>query len=255
MANPQKKKGFTQMGNDIMEALARIRIPGESRQVLDVIIRKTCGFHKKEDMISLSQFHLATGIKKPSIIRAIKLLRSMNLIYKKTKGWIASYKINTDIWSWKPLAKKLTVSKKANECLQKSKSAFTKKLPTKETITKETITKEIYSLNSDEFTLSNLLLTHILKRNPNHKKPDLQKWASHIDKMIRLDNRSVEEIRKVIDWCQREGCFWQNVILGTNKLREKFDQLKLQMEVDNAKHEGNSKFTKLSEKDYHEGTF
>ena len=56
MANPQKENGYTAIANEIMEALCRHRIPGEDRQVLDVIFRKTYGFNKIEDYISLSQF-------------------------------------------------------------------------------------------------------------------------------------------------------------------------------------------------------
>ncbi|KXK29370.1 MAG: hypothetical protein UZ01_02264, partial [Candidatus Brocadia sinica] len=56
--------------------------------------------------------------------------------------------------------------------------------------------------------------------------PDLQKWATHIDKMIRLDKRPPEEIEKVVAWCQQDS-FWQNNILSTEKLRKQYDQLYL----------------------------
>ena len=47
-----------------------------------------------------------------------------------------------------------------------------------------------YSPNSIEFELSSRLLNSIVKRNPKHKKPDLQKWALHIDRAMRLDGRT-----------------------------------------------------------------
>lgn len=47
MANPQCENGFTKIANELMEALAKIRIPGEARQVLDVIFRQTYGWNKK----------------------------------------------------------------------------------------------------------------------------------------------------------------------------------------------------------------
>jgi len=80
MANPQKEDGFTAIANEIMDALAHIRIPGEERQILDVILRKTYGFQKCEDYISLSQFMSMTGIKKPNVIRAIRGLTSKKMI-------------------------------------------------------------------------------------------------------------------------------------------------------------------------------
>ncbi len=76
MANPQKENGHVDIANEIMEALAGIRISGEEWQCLCVIFRKTYGWHKKEDWISLSQFNLLTKLKKPNIFRAIKKLYS-----------------------------------------------------------------------------------------------------------------------------------------------------------------------------------
>jgi hypothetical protein len=113
--------------------------------------------------------------------------------------------------------------------------------------------KNIYSQNSDEFRLSGLLLSLILKRNPKNKKPDLQMWTLHIDRMIRLDNRKVDDIEAVIKWSQDDE-FWQNNILSTQSLRNKFDQLKMKMEVENARLK-TGKYTGLNEKNYSEGAF
>ncbi len=114
--------------------------------------------------------------------------------------------------------------------------------------------KNIYSQNSAEFRLSELLLNLILERNPDHKKPDLQKWALHVDRMTRLDGRKADDIEAVIKWSQADG-FWQNNIISTQKLRDKFDQLKMKMEVKDAKLKTNTKFTGLDEKNYNEGAF
>jgi phage replication O-like protein O len=65
MNSPQLENGYTRIANELLDALIRYRIPGEERQVLDVIIRKTYAYGKKEDRISLSQFHDMTRIKKP----------------------------------------------------------------------------------------------------------------------------------------------------------------------------------------------
>jgi len=88
--------------------------------------------------------------------------------------------------------------------------------------------KEPFRRNSDEFRLSDLLLQLILARRNNFKKPDLQKWSVHIDRLIRIDNAKPDEIEKVITWCQADN-FWQNNILSTEKLRSQFDQLAMKM--------------------------
>ncbi len=40
---------------------------------------------------------------------------------------------------------------------------------------------------------------------------------------MNADQRSPDEIRRVIDWCQSPGSFWGPFILSGQKLREKFD--------------------------------
>jgi len=91
--------------------------------------------------------------------------------------------------------------------------------------------KKSFLSNSDEVRLSGLLFEKIFSRNPKHKKPNIQTWAKDIDKMIRIDHRSPEDIRRVIIWCQADP-FWQNNILSTAKLRKQFDQLQLKMSGD-----------------------
>ena len=56
MANPQRENGHVDIANEIMDKLCRYRIPGEVRQVMDTVFRKTYGWNKKADRISLSQF-------------------------------------------------------------------------------------------------------------------------------------------------------------------------------------------------------
>lgn len=88
--------------------------------------------------------------------------------------------------------------------------------------------KEPFLSDSIECGLSDLLFQKIISRNPNSKQPNIQSWAKDIDLMIRVDNRSPDEIKKIIEWCQNDS-FWQNNILSTAKLREKYDQLFLKM--------------------------
>lgn len=249
MASPQTEDGYTRIANELLEALARIRVPGEARQVLDVILRKTYGFGKKEDAISLSQFVLATGILKPNVCASLNQLKKMNLIIQKDNDVANIYCINKDYTSWRPLSKKITVlSKKITigennqhnqglegdsliiqkdngqkNVIQKDNASLSKRIPTI-----DNTTKEIFLSDSDEVRLSELLLSLIRQRNPGFKQPDSQKWADHVSKMLRLDERTPEDIEKVIRWCQADS-FWQSNILSTQKLREKYDALYMKM--------------------------
>ena len=92
----------------------------------------------------------------------------------------------------------------------------------------------LFMEDSEEIRLASLLLCKILERKPSFKKPDLQTWAKHIDLAIRVDQRTPERIEELILWVQAD-LFWQNNILSTEKLREKFDQLELKMLADRKK--------------------
>jgi hypothetical protein len=89
-----------------------------------------------------------------------------------------------------------------------------------------------WSEESDEYRLSLYLYNHMLLNNDRAKKPNFQSWSDSIDKMIRIDNRSVEDIKKVIKFCQNDS-FWKSNILSTSKLRDKYDQLFLKMKEQN----------------------
>lgn len=89
----------------------------------------------------------------------------------------------------------------------------------------------IYSPNSDEFRLSNLLYGLIKKNNPQFKQPNLDNWCGHVDKMLRIDKRSVDDIEAVIRWCQQDN-FWHKNILSTDKLRKQFDKLYMNIPKD-----------------------
>jgi hypothetical protein len=88
---------------------------------------------------------------------------------------------------------------------------------------------------STEHKIASHLLTCIKFNRPNIKEPNLQTWAKEIDLMIRLDKRDPAEIFKIIEWCQQDS-FWSQNILSTNKLRQHYDKLALK-----AKNNGNNK--------------
>lgn len=146
MANPQTENGYTKIANELLEALCKVRIPGEARQVLDVIFRKTYGFNKKEDAIALSQLCLMTGLKKPNVCRAINVLTGMNIVIKNDNGVTTKYRIIKNFETWKPLSKKITLSKKIMVVIKNDNKPLSKKIHTKEK--KETITKESTSASA-----------------------------------------------------------------------------------------------------------
>ena len=72
---------------------------------------------------------------------------------------------------------------------------------------------------------------HILKRKVNYRDVNVGKWAIEMDTIVKIDKRTVAQVAEVIDWCQQDG-FWQNNILSPSKLRKQLDRLELQMADD-----------------------
>jgi phage replication O-like protein O len=104
MANPQKENGHIQIATEFWDALNAIKIPGEARQVLGVIIRKTWGWNKKSDQIATSQFVEATKLSRKMIEKARKRLKDMNMITTHLKGGsqVLTYCIQKDYEKWIP---------------------------------------------------------------------------------------------------------------------------------------------------------
>jgi len=232
MASPQKENGYTAISNEIMERIIASSLNGTELACVLFILRKTYGYQKKEDEISLSQFTKAIPVSKQSIVSALNNLQLVKIIRLVKKGnsqncsnlWV----FNKDYDDWQ-LVKKYRLVKISNSTSKDFYKQLVKKpLHTKETIQKK-YTKEISQL-------TNLLYNLIKENNPTFKEPNINSWSEHIDKMIRLDKRTEAQIEYVIKWCQADS-FWKANILSTQKLRDKFDTLVAQIKrnKDNSK--------------------
>jgi hypothetical protein len=81
--------------------------------------------------------------------------------------------------------------------------------------------------------LSNLPKAKVPKPTPE----GLRRWAYDIDLMMRIDCRSPDEIRQLMDWAHRDQ-FWKANILSPGKLREKWDTLTAHKKRDEEKIRG-----------------
>jgi len=100
-------------------------------------------------------------------------------------------------------------------------------VPVLKTIIKKIKEKELYSPDTLQYQLSELLLLKILEHLPGYKKPDLQKWAKSMDSILRLDKRPAEEVKAVIIFAQGDT-FWRSIILSVDNLRKQYDRLNMQ---------------------------
>lgn len=92
---------------------------------------------------------------------------------------------------------------------------------------------EPYKENMSEASRLCHLLSSLMVLN-GCKSPNItEKWVHDMEKIIRLDKRSPEEVDACIRWSQAND-FWKANILSPAKLRAKFDTMRLQAERSNA---------------------
>ena len=71
-------------------------------------------------------------------------------------------------------------------------------------------------------------LADLIRKNGNRVGRVGTEWHQAMDRLIRIDGYTPEQIRQVIDWCQADE-FWQGNIRSAKKLRQQFDALKTRM--------------------------
>ncbi len=117
MANPQLEDGYTRVANEILEALISHRLSGQEYQVVLLIIRKTFGFGKLCDLISMGQIAAATGINRAKVASLLKGLYAKNIlgVTQKDNSYINCLHFSKDHERWKVLPKKVAVTQKGNK--------------------------------------------------------------------------------------------------------------------------------------------
>ncbi len=101
-ASPQLQNGYTKIADEILEALARVKISGHGWRILMVVFRKTYGWDKKLDWIAYEQFIEKTGLKKQRVYEAFKDLCERNILTRSG----AKVGFQKDYTKWKNISQK-----------------------------------------------------------------------------------------------------------------------------------------------------
>jgi phage replication O-like protein O len=105
MANPQKENGYTAIANEIIEHLCWLKLTDYESRILHTLWRKTYGWNKKADVISLSQWSNATNISIHHIPRTLQLLEHRNLIIiNRLQPKVIQYQFQKNFESWDKLS-------------------------------------------------------------------------------------------------------------------------------------------------------
>jgi len=150
MANPQTENGHTKIANELMEAFCKLKLSPNESQIVWCVLRKTYGWHKTEDSISLTQFQEATKLSRANVCRAIKKLVSKQLLLVAKQLPANSYKLQKDWEKWVSSSYSASSSHLATTLVAKQRLALVaKQRHTKESI-KETIQKKLVSKDTKE---------------------------------------------------------------------------------------------------------
>jgi hypothetical protein len=76
--------------------------------------------------------------------------------------------------------------------------------------------------------VSLLLLEAIKKTKPDIKEPTFHSMHQEMARMLTIDKRNIETVRKLIAWLPTSD-FWSRNILSADKFRKQFDRLELEM--------------------------
>jgi len=225
VANPQVEDGYTKIANELLDALIRVPIGNADAQVMYAILRKTYGWSKKEDSISIGQLQEMTHLARRTVIYALKNLEAKNMVVikritvegvkapnrisvqKNYKKWVVQEKADSYRktiekqklnYHYRVVQENGGSARNGKEVVQEIKKGGIFLAPTKETTTqKKTTTKEINRKNII-FVLPNdvdpvIWDAFIEHRTKNGKK--LTEYAKHllVQKLISIgqDNNAV----------------------------------------------------------------
>jgi hypothetical protein len=86
---------YTVFENAILDTIMPMCSPNEWK-ILCVAIRKTVGWHKQEDAISITQFQKLAGVSRPTAIKAIEEAVNHGFLIRKPKGQTFTYHLNRE---------------------------------------------------------------------------------------------------------------------------------------------------------------
>lgn len=115
MANPQLENGHTRIANELLEKLIEYKFPSSlPLRICFFVIRKTYGYHKKMDIISLSQFQEATDEKnRTNLIHWLDFLVQAKILVRINKpvgkSYVVEYGFNKNHEDWVPVVQALTL--------------------------------------------------------------------------------------------------------------------------------------------------
>ena len=157
-ASPQAENGHIDIANELGEALAKINLSPYESRILWVLWRKTYGWHRKTDRISITQFQEISKIDRRNLVRTLRRLEERKLIVvSRDNSRIVRYGFQKDYAKWRDIVSADDDAGKSRRCGQGKKKGIVSRdnrSLSPETPTKETNKRKYYVEGSDELRLA-----------------------------------------------------------------------------------------------------
>lgn len=228
-----------QLPNSVIDELLADLTGAELKCYL-YVLRKTKGWNKEEDAISVSQFMKVTGLSNRKVIDACERLVELGLLEQK----IGSNKIKVfSVKDYKTSSsEESSLVKKVHSSSEESSLSVVKKVHTQNNNINNTTknnntsssgrnfqprTKAKKNVFSDDDLKAAEWIFHLIRKlNPSFKEPKFESWANDIRLMRERDNRTHKDICELFKWANQDR-FWSVNILSPATLRAKWDQLSM----------------------------
>jgi phage replication O-like protein O len=114
--NPQIEDGYTRIANELLDAIVAFDLGKRHYKIVFFVLRKTYGWNKKADVMSLSQIVAGTGLQRGHACEAVNELVSMKVLLKQEHFNGQLLELNKKYKDWKVLPKQEHVPKTGTDC-------------------------------------------------------------------------------------------------------------------------------------------
>jgi phage replication O-like protein O len=130
---PQLEDGHTRIANELLEAIISFDFSKRQYKVVLFVLRKTYGWNKKADVMSLSQIMEGTGLDRANCSRTLAELGEMKVLLKQQQAAGNLVEFNKKYKQWVVLPNQQPVAKTATKVLPKRQFAVVEMATTKDT--------------------------------------------------------------------------------------------------------------------------
>lgn len=236
----QLEDGYVRTANAIVEALCKAPLTSREARIVRAVERATFGWDRPSARLSQSVLAKMTGLTPKRCSESVNALLAKKVL-RRDGGSQAPIGINTRVSEWNFEAQKARVSPKRQEEPNwglRPQNGDEKRPQDGDTNTDNTDnlepkgSKESSKKKSPpkkwgeeiDHELADLMFARTTEDLTNPKRPNMNAWANDIRLMRTKDQRTVEQIRYLINWVADDS-FWSSNVMCPSKLREKWDAL------------------------------